>query len=171
MTALRAPSIWHSEARAINGSGQVAGFAGTASRSCWPEPRSDREAPVRAYCIGATRACQRSTTPRQGQPGFDPGHGVERGDGHTSLPMMNIGLLDAIGLCGVAVYVAAHFCVQVLHHSPTARLSIALNLIGPLCVLASLAGAFNLASFLSQCFWFGLTLLGWLRRCAADRCA
>lgn len=77
--------------------------------------------------------------------------------------MSGLGLFDVIGLVGVVVYVAAYFCVQVLNHSPTARLAVALNVIGPLCLLVSLAGAFNLASFLSQCFWLALTLIGWWR--------
>ncbi|WP_439669327.1 Permease [Cupriavidus necator] len=78
--------------------------------------------------------------------------------------MASLGLTDATGLVGVAAYVAAHFAVQVLHKSPTGRLAVVLNVIGPSCILISLTGAFNLASFLTQCFWLGLTLLGWWRR-------
>jgi hypothetical protein len=77
--------------------------------------------------------------------------------------MSGFGLFDLIGLVGVVVYVAAYFCVQVLNHSPTGRLAVVLNVVGPLCLLVSLAGAFNLASFLSQCFWLALTLIGWWR--------
>ncbi|WP_011301937.1 MULTISPECIES: CBU_0592 family membrane protein [Cupriavidus] len=77
--------------------------------------------------------------------------------------MASLGLTDATGLVGVAAYVAAHFAVQVLHKSPTGRLAVALNVIGPVCILVSLTDAFNLASFLTQCFWLGLTLLGWWR--------
>ncbi|PZX34047.1 conserved hypothetical protein; putative membrane protein [Cupriavidus phytorum] len=77
--------------------------------------------------------------------------------------MASLGLTDATGLVGVAAYVAAHFAVQVLHKSPTGRLAVVLNVIGPSCILISLAGAFNLASFLTQCFWLALTLLGWWR--------
>jgi hypothetical protein len=77
--------------------------------------------------------------------------------------MSNFGLFDVVGIAGVVVYVAAYFCVQMLNHSPTGRLAVALNVIGPLCLLVSLAGAFNLASFLSQCFWLALTLIGWWR--------
>jgi hypothetical protein len=78
--------------------------------------------------------------------------------------MTSLSLTDATGLVGVAAYVAAHFAVQVLHASPTGRLAIALNVIGPVCILVSLTGAFNLASFLTQVFWLGLTLVGWWRR-------
>jgi hypothetical protein len=77
--------------------------------------------------------------------------------------MSSLGLLDLIGLVGVVAYVAAHFSVQVLHHPPAARLVVWLNVIGPACILVSLIGAFNLASFLTQCFWLGLTLVGWWR--------
>jgi hypothetical protein len=77
--------------------------------------------------------------------------------------MNTFGLLDVVGLVGVVVYVAAYFCVQVLNHSPRGRLAVALNVIGPLCLLASLADTFNLASFLSQCFWLVLTVIGWWR--------
>lgn len=71
--------------------------------------------------------------------------------------------LDIIGLVGVAAYVAAHFYVQVLRQLPTGRLVVLLNIVGPVCVLVSLTHAFNLASFLTQCFWLGLTLVGWWR--------
>ena len=77
---------------------------------------------------------------------------------------MSLSLLDLIGLVGVVAYVAAHFLVQVLHHSPADRPAVVLNVVGPACMLVSLAGSFNLASFLSQCFWLGLTLVGWWRR-------
>jgi hypothetical protein len=78
--------------------------------------------------------------------------------------MFSLNLTDAIGLVGVAVYVVAHFAVQVLHKPATGRLAVTLNVIGPLCILVSLYGAFNLASFLSQVFWLALTLAGWWRR-------
>jgi len=77
--------------------------------------------------------------------------------------MASLGLTDATGLVGVAAYVAAHFAVQVLHKSPTGPLAVVLNVVGPACILVSLTDAFNLASFLTQCFWLGLTLLGWWR--------
>ena len=47
-------------------------------------------------------------------------------------------MTDATGLVGVAAYVAAHFAVQLLHASPTGRLAVALNVIGPACILVSL---------------------------------
>jgi hypothetical protein len=78
--------------------------------------------------------------------------------------MTSLSLTDATGLVGVAAYVAAHFAVQLLHASPTGRLAVALNVIGPACILVSLVGAFNLASFLTQVFWLGLTVAGWWRR-------
>ena len=72
--------------------------------------------------------------------------------------------LDIIGLVGVAAYVAAHFSVQVLRQPPIGRLVVLLNIVGPACILVSLTHAFNLASFLTQCFWLGLTLVGWWRQ-------
>ena len=48
--------------------------------------------------------------------------------------------------------------------SDLGRLAVALNVIGPVCILVSLTGAFNLPSFLTQVFWLGLTLVGWWRR-------
>lgn len=71
---------------------------------------------------------------------------------------------DLIGLVGVAVFVVAHFFVQVLRRPPSGDLVIALNLIGPLCMLVSLSRNFNLASFVSQWVWLLLTLAGWWRR-------
>jgi hypothetical protein len=78
--------------------------------------------------------------------------------------MSSLGILDLIGLVGVVAYVAAHFLVQVMRRSPAGRTTVVLNIVGPACMLVSLAGSFNLASFLSQCFWLGLTLAGWWRR-------
>jgi hypothetical protein len=83
--------------------------------------------------------------------------------------MTSLSLTDATGLVGVAAYVAAHFAVQLLHASPTGRLAVALNVIGPACILVSLVGAFNLASFLTQVFWLGLTVAGWWRRRRAQQ--
>jgi hypothetical protein len=83
--------------------------------------------------------------------------------------MTSLSLTDATGLVGVAAYVAAHFAVQLLHASPTGRLAVALNVIGPACILVSLVGAFNLASFLTQVFWLGLTVASLWRRQRAPR--
>ncbi|WP_119153468.1 CBU_0592 family membrane protein [Caldimonas tepidiphila] len=77
--------------------------------------------------------------------------------------MIAINLTTLIGLVGVAAYIAAHFIVQVLHKSPRDKVAVALNILGPICVLISLADAFNIASFLTQCFWLGLTVVGWWR--------
>lgn len=71
---------------------------------------------------------------------------------------------DYIGLVGVVAYVAAHFCVQLLHQPPGGRLVVLLNVVGPACILVSLTSSWNLASFLTQCFWLGLTLMGWWKR-------
>lgn len=77
--------------------------------------------------------------------------------------MISLSLTDATGLVGVAAYIGAHFAVQVLHKSPTSNMVVALNVIGPACILISLTGAFNLASFLTQVFWLVLTVAGWWR--------
>lgn len=79
--------------------------------------------------------------------------------------MPGLSLLDLLGLLGCAAYVVAHYLVQVLRWPPAARTPVLLNVVGPALMLISLAGAFNLASFLSQCFWLVLTLVGcWRRR-------
>lgn len=75
--------------------------------------------------------------------------------------MIRLGLLDLVGLCGVGAYVVAHLLVQVRHESPRSGRIVALNVIGPLCVLVSLIGAFNISSFFSQSLWLLLTLAGW----------
>lgn len=77
---------------------------------------------------------------------------------------MELGLLDLIGLFGVVAYLTAYFLVQVLHHPPAGRTAVALNIVGPACMLVSLTESFNLAAFLSQCFWLALTVVGWWRR-------
>lgn len=83
--------------------------------------------------------------------------------------MASLGFTDAVGLIGVAAYVSAHFGVQVLHKPPTGAFAVRLNLLGPICILISLMGAFNLASFLTQFFWLALTLMGWWRTKQAGR--
>ncbi|MDE2202286.1 MAG: hypothetical protein KGJ38_06100 [Burkholderiaceae bacterium] len=83
--------------------------------------------------------------------------------------MASLGFTDVVGLVGVAAYVSAHFGVQVLHKPPTGAFAVRLNLFGPTCILISLMGAFNLASFLTQCFWLALTLMGWWRNKQAGR--
>lgn len=75
--------------------------------------------------------------------------------------MIRLGVLDLVGLCGVCAYVVAHFLVQVRHESPRSCRIVALNVVGPLCVLVSLIGAFNISSFFSQSLWLLLTLAGW----------
>jgi hypothetical protein len=83
--------------------------------------------------------------------------------------MASLGFTDVVGLVGVAAYVTAHFAVQVLHKPPAGAFVVRLNLVGPICIMISLMGAFNLASFLSQFFWFALTLLGWWKNVQAGR--
>ncbi|WP_439889942.1 CBU_0592 family membrane protein [Ralstonia sp. 25C] len=83
--------------------------------------------------------------------------------------MASLGFTDVVGLVGVAAYVSAHFGVQVLHKSPTGAFAVRLNLLGPACILISLMGSFNLASFLTQFFWLALTLMGWWRNKQAGR--
>ena len=79
--------------------------------------------------------------------------------------MIRLGLLDLVGLCGVGAYVVAHFLVQVRHESPRSGRIVALNMTGPLCVLVSLIGAFNISSFVSPPLWLLLTLAGrWTSR-------
>ncbi len=83
--------------------------------------------------------------------------------------MASLGFTDVVGLVGVAAYVSAHFGVQVLHKSPTGPFAVRLNMIGPICILISLMGSFNLASFLTQFFWLALTAMGWWRTKQAGR--
>lgn len=77
--------------------------------------------------------------------------------------MISLDLTDIIGLAGVVAYIAAYFIVQVLHQPPSGKKAVTLNIIGPVCILISLVDAFNMASFLTQCFWLGLTVIGWWR--------
>ncbi len=70
---------------------------------------------------------------------------------------------DLIGLLGVAAYMSGYFAVQVLGHPPNGRLAIALNVIGPICLLVSLSQQFNLASAIAQTLWLLVTLAGWWR--------
>ncbi|RXZ43879.1 CBU_0592 family membrane protein [Crenobacter cavernae] len=72
-------------------------------------------------------------------------------------------MYDLIGLIGVIAYLAAYFGVQLMGWSPEGPRYIALNVLGPACILVSLSHSFNLASFVTQCTWLLVTLIGGVR--------
>ncbi len=69
-------------------------------------------------------------------------------------------LYDAIGLVGVAAFLAPFILVQ-LHKLDADSLSYSiLNLIGSVSILISMVSAFNLASFVSNIIWTVFSLVG-----------
>ncbi|MEM9724845.1 MAG: hypothetical protein AAF909_05200 [Pseudomonadota bacterium] len=76
-------------------------------------------------------------------------------------------VIDAIGIVGVALVVCAYFLLQ------TERLTIndlsysLLNLIGSAMILLTLFYTFNLASFVIEIFWLGISLIGVARHLRA----
>ena len=70
---------------------------------------------------------------------------------------------DAVGLCGVVLYVGAYAGLQL------GKLGVAdvrytiLNAVGGLAVIFSLVSSFNLAAFVTQVLWLVFTVVGYLR--------
>lgn len=72
-------------------------------------------------------------------------------------------LPDAVGLLGVALYVAAYAGLQLgLLGLADVRYTV-LNAVGGLAVIFSLVYNFNLAAFVTQVLWLVFTIVGYLR--------
>ena len=70
---------------------------------------------------------------------------------------------DAVGLLGVALYVAAYAGLQLgVFELSDVRYTL-LNLVGGLAVIYSLVWSFNLAAFVTQVLWLVFTVIGYLR--------
>lgn len=71
--------------------------------------------------------------------------------------------LDGVGLVGVAVLLAAYGLTVSGRLAATRPAMLAANLVGALLILASLWGAFNLASALIEGAWAAIALGGLIR--------
>ncbi len=70
---------------------------------------------------------------------------------------------DAIGLCGVVLYVGAYAGLQLGKLGLADVRYTVLNAVGGLAVIFSLVWSFNLAAFVTQVCWLVFTIVGYLR--------
>jgi len=78
-------------------------------------------------------------------------------------------LLDAVGLIGVAMMLAAYAAAQAHWLDPLKTTSLLMNLVGSSLVMLSLSQRFNLAAFVMELAWaivaaYGLVRLALRRR-------
>ena len=78
-------------------------------------------------------------------------------------------LPDLVGIAGVTCYQIAYAGLQLGRLQRTDGRYIALNILGPVCLLFSLVFHFNLAAFVAQVLWLALTTLGLVRIAIAKR--
>ena len=70
---------------------------------------------------------------------------------------------DIVGLIGVTFIVATYFLSQIGRMDVNKPLYPALNGVGALCILFSLAYTFNTASFVIELFWLAISAVGLVR--------
>ena len=74
-----------------------------------------------------------------------------------------MGVPDIVGLAGVACIVGAYFASQIGRMDVGRPLFPALNGVGALLILFSLYFTFNLASFVIEIIWLGISIFGFAR--------
>ena len=74
---------------------------------------------------------------------------------------------DIVGFVGVAFIVATYFLSQIGRMNVNRPLYPALNSVGALFILFSLAYSFNPASFVIELFWLAISLVGLARTLTA----
>jgi hypothetical protein len=72
-------------------------------------------------------------------------------------------LLDAVGLIGVALMLAAYAAAQAHWLSPLKTTSLLMNLAGSSLVMLSLSQRFNLAAFVMELAWAAVAAYGLVR--------
>lgn len=72
-------------------------------------------------------------------------------------------LSDAAGLVGVAMVVGTYFLSQIGRMAVDRPLYPALNAVGAILIIVSLAATFNLASFVIELFWLVISVVGLVR--------
>lgn len=83
--------------------------------------------------------------------------------------LASLHLPDLAGLIGVAFIVATYFMSQIGRMDANLPAYPAINAIGALLILWSLAYSFNFASFVIEVFWLLISLVGLVRALAARR--
>jgi hypothetical protein len=76
---------------------------------------------------------------------------------------MNLGVSDIVGFAGVSFIVGTYFLSQIGRMNVTRPLYPALNGVGALLILYSLAHTFNAASFVIELFWLVISIVGLVR--------
>ncbi len=76
---------------------------------------------------------------------------------------MEIHIYDIVGLIGVAFIVGTYFLSQIGRMKVDQPLYPALNGVGALLILYSLAFTFNAASFVIELFWLAISVVGLAR--------
>ncbi len=79
----------------------------------------------------------------------------------------NFGWHDAIGIAGVSLILLAYLGIQLERVNGQSLAYSLINMTGAILILVSLYFTFNLASFIIECFWLAISILGiarWFRR-------
>jgi hypothetical protein len=76
---------------------------------------------------------------------------------------MHLALSDMVGFAGVALVVGSYFLSQIGRMDVSRPLYPALNGLGALLILYSLARTFNAASFVIELFWLAISIVGLTR--------
>lgn len=87
---------------------------------------------------------------------------------------MELHIPDIVGLIGVAFVVGTYFLSQIGRMAVSRPLYPALNGVGAILILFSLAFTFNAASFVIELFWLAISIVGlaralFMKRSAARR--
>ena len=78
-------------------------------------------------------------------------------------------IFDVIGLVGVGCILLAYFLLQTEKWNADQIVYSATNLVGALLILVSLTHTFNLASFVIELAWIGISLFGIVKIVRARR--
>jgi multidrug transporter EmrE-like cation transporter len=73
---------------------------------------------------------------------------------------MNYGLIDLIGIIGVAIIVVAYLMLQLEKLKSTALAYSVMNALGASLIVASLIVDFNLSALLMEVFWVLISFIG-----------
>ena len=73
---------------------------------------------------------------------------------------MNYGLIDLIGIIGVAIIVVAYLMLQLEKLKSTDLAYSVMNALGASLIVASLIVDFNLSALLMEVFWVLITFIG-----------
>ncbi|WP_411816513.1 CBU_0592 family membrane protein [Hyphococcus sp. DH-69] len=80
---------------------------------------------------------------------------------------MQLSVPDFVGFVGVALVVGTYFLSQMGRMDVRRPLYPALNGIGAVLILFSLANTFNAASFVIELFWLAISVTGFIRAVTA----